>query len=129
MEYSISESDFIAYMHTQRQKSANERGLILISLNISNLVPVTNVAFISREFLFSAKYNDKSGTYSNGFFVNQQNIKRYNLQKGIFQDELMVETDVLVTDQEEMQLKMSFPKISVVGWHKRNLKMLKSFIC
>ena len=124
----ISEGEFIEYMGTQKAKSDEVNGISLISLNIRSLQPITTVVFISHNFLFAAKYNEKLGFYSDGFFIEKKDIERYHLTEGILQNRLVIETKIPINEQKNMQLKMSFSKATAVAWHKYNLKRLKKYI-
>lgn len=124
----MKETDFIRYMNEQCHEQVKEKGISLISLTVHSLKPHTNVVFFSNSFLFAAAYNQQLGRYSDGFFIQRNEMKQYELYTGILQDRLVIHTDISIDNQQKLQLDMRFPKLSLVGWHKRNLKRLKPMI-
>lgn len=128
MGLTIAETDFIAYMNEKRAGASQHEGLTLISLNARSMKPVTNLIYLAHDFIFAAKYNDKLGYYSDGFFIEANEITEFKLEPGVMQDVLWVKTGIVLENQQKMELKMSFPKISAAPWHRKNLKALKAFI-
>ncbi|MGG5318461.1 hypothetical protein [Enterococcus sp. AZ072] len=124
----LSESAFTDYMDSLKSNASKTVGISLISLNLRSLNPTTNIIYLSDNFLFAARYNEKSGSYSDGFFLKQKEIVSFELTKGILSDILLVNTTIVLENGETMQLKMSFPKASASSWHRQSLNRLPVFI-
>lgn len=124
----ISENTFTNYMDSLKPNASKTAGISLISLNIRSLNPITNMIYLAENFIFAARYNEKNGHYSDGFFLKQKEIISFGLTKGILSDSLVVNTAIGLKDEKTMQLKMSFPKASASSWHRQSLIRLPTFI-
>lgn len=124
----LSEGTFINYMDSLKTNASKTIGISLISLNIQSLNPITNLIYLAEDFLFAARYNEKSSRYSDGFFLEQNEIVSFELTKGILSDCLLVNTAIVLENGENMHLKMRFPKASASSWHRQSLNRLPLFI-
>lgn len=124
----MSEKRFLNYMDSIKKESSRTEGISLISVNVSSFRPKMSTVFISKEFIFAAKYNDGFAFYSDGFFVERKDIQKYHIKTGTLNDRLVIETTLKTSAGKSMELVMNFSKTMSVNWHQKNLKRLREFI-
>lgn len=129
MVFFMSEQRFLNYMDSVKSNSSSVDGISLISLNVSSFRPVTSSIFLSKEFIFAAKYNENLGFYSEGFFLDKDDIESYKVENNALQYRLLVNTKIRRSNEENLQLKMCFSKTNLTSWHKKNLKRIRDFTC
>lgn len=96
---------------------------VLLSVNA---LRETSYVHISRlGGFFTAEYESKQGTFHDGLYIPAEKIAKSSIYERELATSLVLELTEQARDGEGVKLFVDFPKLSMIGWHNKNLKRLR----
>ena len=131
MEFRFSHREkFRDYMQSVIPEVTYQPEAVLLSVNALRKDKVeTSYVHISRlGGFFTAEYESKQGTFHDGLYIPAEKIAKASIYERELATSLVLELTEQARDGEGVKLFVDFPKLSMIGWHNKNLKRLREVL-